>query len=100
MDERRRGFPVTIRTSTFPEVAVAVIRELGLPWPDGIAANTIKTDGAVETVLEHGGVRVSLVEASDPSYPAMESADRSAWGRITGLPGGVSLNLSATGNGS
>jgi hypothetical protein len=43
---------------------------------------------------------VTLTETSDAQPPAMESADRLAWGEITGLPGGVSLTLSATGNGS
>ncbi len=100
MDQRHRAFPVTIRTSAFPEVAGAIIRELGLPWPDGIAATKTRSEGTVETLREHAGVRVSLVEASDSEVPAMESADRSAWGGITGLPGGVSLNLSAGGNGS
>jgi len=101
MDERHRAFPVTIRTSTFPEVAGAIIRELGLPWPDGIAATkTKKAEGIDETILEHGDVRVSLVEACDADHPAMESPDRTAWGEIRGLPGGVSLHLSATGNGS
>lgn len=106
IEERRRAFPVTIRTSSFTEVAGAVIRELGLPWPDGIAARKTETEGdarsmdQVETVLEHGGVRVALIEASDHEHPPMESADRLAWGEITGLPGGVSLKLDASGNGS
>jgi hypothetical protein len=97
MDKRERVFPVTIRTSSFHEVAGAVIRELALPWPDGPAAKETKTEDNLhltETVREHGGIRVILTEASDPD------SDRSAWGAITGLPGGVTLNLSADGNGS
>lgn len=103
IEQRQRAFPVTIRTSSFHEVAGAVIRELALPWPDGPAAKETTTEDdivVVKTVLEHGGVRVTLTEAGDQHPPALESADRSAWGEITGLPGGVSLTLSATGNGS
>jgi hypothetical protein len=103
IDERQRAFPVTIRTSSFLEVAGAVVRELGLSWPDGTPVTQTKTeDGTivVTTSRKHGDVQVTLTEAGDETHPPMESADRSAWGEISGLPGGVSLNVSATGNGS
>jgi hypothetical protein len=102
----RRSLPFKLRTGDFFDFARAVVRTLGLPWPDEVRAKRKRTCGnadtpdAVDSTWEHGGVRIVLGETSDHDHPPMEAADRFASACLLGLPGTTSLRATATGNGA
>jgi hypothetical protein len=53
------------------------------------AANSVITT----TTWAHEALRAELVEATDYEHPPMESADRSAWASVSGLPGETRISL-------
>ncbi|HZU99750.1 MAG TPA: hypothetical protein VFF73_23765 [Planctomycetota bacterium] len=101
-----RPLPVEVRTSQFPEVALAFLAALGTPFPQGEKPTVTATTGDVggmddvTTRWVRGRVHVVLSESEDHFPPAMESPDRSASAWIDGLPGHARIDLYADGNGS
>lgn len=91
---------VPVFVGGFHTLAVAIVRELGLPWPDGVEPTEHETPGDATTMdahvrtWAHGAVEIVLEQRVDHFRPAMEAPERESHGRVTGLPHGCEIFFS------
>jgi hypothetical protein len=98
--------PFDIPIRKFCDLAGEVLRTVGIAWPTDLKETVLafegdyNTDDRVETRWASGEVRIDLHESVNHDLHMMESQDRRADVRISGLPGNSCITAYARANGS